>query len=224
MAPRRNKLLRAHTNDIHAWLTQLGADPRQFEWRDDNLHSPPLDELVHVPSGFFMRFYGNAPDEWGEPEIRVWLYPGLDTPREKTSVAAWSSVKPLVQRWYAALRSETEVPDLWETALGQAGMLGTGNPANNEPFTAVEQKQIAAGVDAARERLRASNLHEQTLADVNGKLDYLVDASTRMGRFDWRNVAVSVVLDIAVASAFDPNRARELFNIIVGVASKLLGA
>jgi hypothetical protein len=83
---------------------------------------------------------------------------------------------------------------------------------------------VVERVQRVRTYLVGSGVDGVALADANTKLDYLVGASRRVGRFDWWNIAVSTLIGIAVTAAFDPAQAQVLFTTILGEAIRLLGS
>jgi hypothetical protein len=80
-------------------------------------------------------------------------------------------------------------------------------------FTAEEQKQIA-------ERLRELAEHVSYMHSFSGpqiealkeRLDYLVDASGRLGRKDWLNAFIGVTLGYILVAALPPESARIIFQ------------
>jgi hypothetical protein len=66
-------------------------------------------------------------------------------------------------------------------------------------------------------------LEPDRLSDANAKLDYLIDAAERLGRFDWRQVAAGIVVSGWISAAFDPDRARTLYQLLVEPVQRLFG-
>lgn len=98
-----------------------------------------------------------------------------------------------------------------------------GDAEHNEPLTEGEILMVVERVERVRTYLVESGVTGAVLAEANAKLDYLVGAARRVGRFDWWNIAVSTLIGIAVSAAFDPDRAQVLFRTILGEAVRLLG-
>lgn len=73
----------------------------------------------------------------------------------------------------------------------------------------------------ARTYLLDAGVTGNTLAEVNGRLDYLVEAAKRSGRMDWMNIAFSVLFGIATQVASDPDRARELIQLVLTFVEQL---
>lgn len=60
-------------------------------------------------------------------------------------------------------------------------------------------------------------------ANDHAKLDYLIETSERSGRFDWAAVGFTTAWGIAVAAAFDPDRARGILETVAALVRHLLG-
>jgi len=82
---------------------------------------------------------------------------------------------------------------------------------------------IGERVDRVRGLLEVASLAPDVLADVNKKLDHLIEATDRLGRFDWRALAVGILFEAALAAAFDPSRARQMMEMVLVGLRGLLG-
>jgi hypothetical protein len=57
-----------------------------------------------------------------------------------------------------------------------------------------------------------------TVWDIErAKLDYLGDAASRVGRIDWRNAFVGVILSYILGAALPPESARSIFQTFVAL-------
>lgn len=93
-----------------------------------------------------------------------------------------------------------EAPDLWGSLAQERELLGS-EPAEavNTPFNADERSQIKRAIDEIRVYITTTySLTDEPLRRVNAKLDYLIDASTRLGRIDWKNLFVGALFSLAL--------------------------
>jgi hypothetical protein len=82
----------------------------------------------------------------------------------------------------------------------------------NTPFTPEEQQEIARRLDKlATDVSHALSLSGAQTNALEGKIDYLIEASTRLGRKDWLNNFIGVTLPFVLAAALAPEAARALF-------------
>lgn len=69
----------------------------------------------------------------------------------------------------------------------------------NVPFTAEEQVQVKRAIEEFRVYITSTySLAGEPLAKVNKKLDYLIDASTRLGRKDWKIICIGILVTLAI--------------------------
>lgn len=217
-------LLRSQRNEAFDWVVRSGFDPGAFEvgdatWGDDNpirctrfayRDTPYFFDVSTVRGTFSVR---HSP---GASEIVTY---------QMSLGSDFNSVQRPFVAWLAYLRRETEAVDLWDLYRQGPGLFFAGADIDrNEPITEAELAQITIGVERVRVYLVEQGVEGQVLADANAKLDYLIEASHRSGRFDWANIAFSTVFNIALAAAFDPERARVLFELLAAPVRRLLGS
>lgn len=68
------------------------------------------------------------------------------------------------------------------------------------------------------------SLSPEPLATVNRKLDYLIEASTRLGRIDWKNIFVGSLVGLALQQLIPAGPALgELFRVAGHLLRNVLG-
>jgi len=193
-----------HKNEIFKAIQTVGLDPRNFDLNDSGAEVRIKDRssascfIVRRESGYYVGQYvvGDGP---------VWPY----------SPCSWDTLLPRVSGWLEEARRDLDTPDLWAELQRETKLLGAGSNAvtENTLFTVEEQKQIA-------ERLRelakhVSHMHSFSGAQIEAleeKLDYLVDASGRLGRKDWLNAFIGATLGYILGAALPPESARIIFQ------------
>jgi len=120
----------------------------------------------------------------------------------------WLRVPERVARWAADVKRDADTPDLWaELLAAQGSNLTPSVPGrgDNSPFTGPEQEQLRTAIEQIRAYgLAATELAEDHRSEVEAKLDYLIAASKRTGRIDWKNIAMTVLVTTAVEVGRDP--------------------
>ena len=127
---------------------------------------------------------------------------------------SWQSLMPRVSMWLGEVKRDLETPDLWSELQREAKLLEAGSYAitENTPFTSDEQKEIAGRLDELAKYLSHTySLSRAQTQAVGEKLDYLVKASGRLGRKDWFNTFVGVILGFVLSAALAPESARNIF-------------
>jgi len=212
-------LLRTQQNKAFAWVERSGFDPSAFEvgpakWRDAQ-----CTRFAYKGSAFFFDV------STVRQSYSVRHSPGAS--ELFTHVTGFPQDFQAVERpftaWLSYLRREVEAPDLWAMVHGGPTLFSAGGVVtNNDPFTAPELAKIVEAVDRARAYLAEVGVTGDVLREANSKLDYLVAASRRSGRFDWANVAFSIAWSIALAAAFGPDQARVLFETLATAVRQLI--
>ena len=120
-----------------------------------------------------------------------------------------------VSAWLEEVKRDLETPDLWAELQREAKLLGAGSNAvtENTPFTPEEQKEIAGRLKELAKYVRKIHLLSPAQMQVlDEKLEYLVDASDRLGRKDWLNTFIGVTLGYILSVALPPEFARTIFR------------
>jgi hypothetical protein len=80
---------------------------------------------------------------------------------------------------------------------------------DNRAFTPNEKTVIAERLDEIKKYiLEGQQAQSDHVVFVDQEFSYLRNASDRLGRKDWLNVALSVLVNVAVGLALNPEKAR----------------
>jgi hypothetical protein len=116
------------------------------------------------------------------------------------------------------------VPDLWSTVSEDTHLIKLAADQDNEPFTPIQQLQFKKALDEIKAYLITHhNLTGGRLETIEGRLSYLEEAVTRMGRKDVIHIAIGVLANIATGLALDASSTRELFQFAGQIFKQLLG-
>jgi hypothetical protein len=196
-------LQKRHRNDIFQAIQAVGLDAREFDLVDSGSEvrikhrSSESCLIVRREAGYYV----------GQSVVgdgHVWPY----------SPCSWQTLIPQVSRWLEEVKHDLNTPDLWAELRREAELLGAGSNRviENTPFTPEEQQEIARRLDKlATDVSHALSLSGAQTNALEGKIDYLIEASTRLGRKDWLNNFIGVTLPFVLAAALAPEAARALF-------------
>ena len=209
------RLLQSQKNEVLLTIKESGLNPREFELVD-----PPengcITHLIHVPSGYRFRL----------SEFAVSYSPAEETRQQHIEQSNWAGKISILAKWLDYLKREVEAPDLWASLAQAQEMLGAEpTEAVNTPFSAEEQIQAKRAIEDIRIYISATySLADEPLAQVNRKLDYLIDASTRVGRKDWKVLFLGILFTLVVEQLIPSGPGlRELFGIAGHLIHQLLG-
>jgi hypothetical protein len=189
-----------HKNDIFKAIQKIGLDPREFDLDDSGTEV----RIRNKRSGSYF-IAGGRP---GHHVGRYVIGEGIEVPYE---VYSWDALLPRVDHWLQFVKLDLDTPDLWADLQREVKLLeaGSNEITDNTPFTAEEQKEIARRLDKlAKDVSQAHSLSGAETKALHAKLDYLVDASRRLGRKDWLNAFIGVTLGFILAVALPSESAR----------------
>jgi hypothetical protein len=116
------------------------------------------------------------------------------------------------------VKSDLETPDLWAELQREVTLLGARSVEliENTPFTPDEQNEIARRLQRLAGHARNTySLSPEQIRLLDEKLNYLVEASARLGRIDWLNAFVGAILGYILTAAFPPVSAGHVFDTFI---------
>lgn len=129
-------------------------------------------------------------------------------------VDEWPGQVQNVEAWARNLKREFAEPDLWSTISEEKRLAEGASQSNgNSPFSPEERQRLAQDVKEIRQFLaRTYSLNQEQAKFVDDRLHYLTEASERVGRKDWINLTLSVLMTIIISLAMPPDASRELLR------------
>ena len=128
-----------------------------------------------------------------------------------------STVKPYLD--------DLNTPDLWQTLEDTwsetIGEIDTQDYL--EPFSYDEKTRINLAIEKFQVLLVSNfNPSKETLNDIKNSLKYLSNATDKQTKFQWKILALSIVLNIAFNLALDPEKFRQLIQLFKEVFSNII--
>jgi hypothetical protein len=178
-----------------------------------------VHQFRHPETGAFFRFDWYVRYRTGL--VCEW-WPLVAGREHQASPESWDEAKEIANVWLRLVAAEAEAQDLWAIAAQQRAWLTSTPEAfeSNSPFSDSEQTAIAHHLKTIEEyTIRTYHLQEQQATFVRTQLLYLTEAAVRVGRFDWKNLAASTLLNIVMTLGLDVEKGRQL----LAFAAPLLG-
>lgn len=133
------------------------------------------------------------------------------------------SIDEIVKVFNTWLRSEAreyiedkQLPDLWEEIEAYREFItnATIPTQGSSSFTEEEKEVLRRSVQEFRQKVIESfNPSSDQEKFINGQLEYLSKAVDRLNRFDWRGLAISTLIGIAINLSVDTEKGRHLFRL-----------
>jgi hypothetical protein len=204
-------LLRSQKNEVFRLIEPTGVDLARFTWgevKSANLGDVLVSRLEY-PDDFFFFF-----DRFANGK-HVGTYSPGGQERAVTVIAEdWPAQLKNVQAWAGNLKREFAEPDLWTTISEERKLAeGASSGNDNSPFSPDERQRLAQDIHEIKEFLaRTFALNQEQAKFVDDRLHYLTEASERLGRKDWINLTLSVLMTIIMGLAMPPDASRELLR------------
>ena len=166
-------------NNLVETMQTVGLDPLQFELEENDGGQVRIKHKCS-PSCFTFRYDGGL--------ITGSSVVGDGLEWQIVPSSSWQALLPRITTWLQEVKCDIETPDKWAELQKKARLLSAAPESiiENTPFTPDEQNQIADQLQFMVERARRTySLSEAQVKALNEKLDYVVDASHRLGRKDW---------------------------------------
>jgi len=138
----------------------------------------------------------------------------------------WSQLLSGMQDWASYVRDEeADTPDLWAEVQEVPEVLAAAqaSDASNAPFTADEQVAIRSKLDEARQLIREQReqlgLTSEQIEAFDQRLDFVEEASTRLGRKDWLMMAMGAIL----SSEMPPHVIQAIVTTVIHGVAHIFG-
>jgi hypothetical protein len=223
-------LLTSQRNAVFSAIHRAGLDPALFKWAE----KPP--RLIYHPNqAYFFKFEASYPFRplrfwWGSLPLRnrVAYFPAdADGHPANIWAVTWADKFKAFKVWIELMTNEAQA-DLWSGLEQRDAFLGGAAPsqAENALFSEDEQRLIQDQIDEAKRYIRA--VHATTLDDaqveaIEAQLDYLVEATARMGRIDWKNALTGALLGLVLGNVVSYEPVRDLIAMLSRGIGHLFG-
>lgn len=216
--------MKSQKNDLLMEIKRTELDPLNFEWKKiegkKKYSDVVMDSFKYKETDYF--FAVSIQSE----HFVIAYSPGHTMLHETEPHQSWWTVVNTFIGWLGYLSREISQPDLWEELEELKKDVTFGYEFEYEvengmqQFTYQQVVQIEKGINDVR-----GYLLEQVdgNADViNHKLDYLIDASKRMGRTDWQNVFFGALVNLAINTGLDPVQRQAVLALFQSAVTGIL--
>jgi predicted Zn-dependent protease with MMP-like domain len=96
--------------------------------------------------------------------------------------------------------------------------------SDNAPFTAEQQAEIASRIDEVKALVRETfELEVGQLEGIDQKLEEIKEASTRVGRKDWRIMLYGAAFGMILTDAIQPGVVQSILEMVVHGVAHIFG-
>lgn len=206
-----------YKNQIFNYLLRMGWDINDFEIED----STEMFAIQYRDTPLCFRFYFPDSFDFFIPSY-VTYSPRWDN--DMKGRYDWSGTFLLFQDWLSkhvkSYIEDLNTLDLWDEYIKSNNAVCYKNIDfdSQENFTPEEQQQLQMSINELKGLvINKFQLQVEQQKIVNERLDYLITATTRLNKFDWKGVVVNTIISLIIALAFDSEKANqfiELFKVV----------
>lgn len=212
-----HELLTSQKNLLFESIREVGFNPAEFHWESgqSKKYRIIVSTLAHSNTGYYYVF------DHSTHHMEAEYSPGEHLRVDRTELESWSQQRETFLRWLQYLKRELESPDLWAAVSEEARLLeAASSEEDNSPFSADEKAYIISGIKEIKQYLLTAHKLDPEL--VEARLNYLAEASDRLGRKDWKNLLLSTIVSIIVTASLPSDTIREIFRFIGTVLRAIL--
>lgn len=213
-----------HTNELLKVLLAEGQDVNRFGLKELVTNYPGgIVEIRYNDSPMYFRIYpANADDFYFYKIVYSTFSPTYSEKYDNSRQLTLDEVKDDLAHWLKSeiakyIDNECDI-DYWKIIRENPFTIESIDFSKNEPFSLEEREQLQIGLEEIKV-LVAQNfgLDQSELGIVNKKIDYLIEATKRLDKTDWKGIAISTIIAIVYDLSLDEHK-RGMF---LGLFAKL---
>lgn len=228
---KKRPLLKKYKNAFFEAIRKEGLSPHVFQTSDEET------EWSDLHLYFVIELPDSGPSFWviGTTFDNRFTIKFSRFPRGDFNTYRWNKFDFVLRYFYEWLRTdvkdyldERNLPDLWSELETYRSIFNdvdiTEESSSN--FSSKEQSDIKHSIEKYKLLLEENfSPNREQSQFINEQLDYLANAVERLNRFDWRGLAISTLMGIAINLSVDTEKGKLLFSLFqqaLQTATKLL--
>jgi hypothetical protein len=135
-----------------------------------------------------------------------------------THTSNWPDTLTNFENWLTTLKRVIETPDLLRDLRRDMELFAdpADGDSGNTPLSAAEQQAVRTRLSQLRNTAQATySLSDEQMAALDAKIDYLVDASGRVGRKDWKILVVGGLFQVLLAMAIPSSIGQDIMVTVL---------
>ena len=199
-------------NDFFGAMKRAGLNPVDFYWEEQPSEGIPnliVSAIVHNSKEYFFVF-----DYCSNTRTPCFVHmsPGRDYSPQKLYLRGSNEYLTIFPEWLKLLKYELNTPDLWYELLQHRKLALTSTDIENIPFTLEEQAHLSTKLDELKLLITQSvntqhlskKANQEQIQAIEIQLKYIKSALGRIGRIDWKNLAIGALMGLITNIAIMP--------------------
>ncbi|HHX60329.1 MAG TPA: hypothetical protein GX707_06280 [Epulopiscium sp.] len=213
------ELMISQKNQLLEIIKRRELDPFNFEWGKEVGRKEKISCLEYKDTEYLFGV------KISEGNFNCLYSPGYNIRYETETQYSWNDTVQCFSKWLTYLAREISQPDLWEQLekIKEFSDIEYELEDNMQQFTHQEFKQIQAGIEGIKGYLlNVVNNDDEDSKIINGKLDYLIESSERMGKKDWANIFYGTMVSLSISLALDPGQGQAMYQLFKNAVSGII--
>ncbi len=207
------KLLVSQKNALFNIIEGKNLTPSLFSWNNissDLVKTDTADVLTYNESDFGFIF------ETGRGGGIYCMYtPGKEEINENSYPGSWDGVLASFRKWLDYLKREIVLEDKWKRLKEEIELIGFKSEQDNNRFSFKEVKEIENKIELLKSKIgQIENLSSDSILVINDKLDFLVEQSKVLTKFDWKSFFIGTMLNIVISFMIPPDVSKAIWGAI----------
>ena len=211
-----------YKNELYHIISENGLEPRDFEITEITEHELPTTLLTYKKTQFKF-IIRNSHQSYELFDYQFTLYGpefSLSGIYPNDEFTYFETVANEFEEWineniHKYIEDQNEV-DLWQQLKSGNRTLDIDNIDfnNKDDFKRDEKKQINLAMNELKLLIQRNfHINDSELEIINDRLNYLVDATDRLNKYDWKSLVISTLISISIALSLDTEKGKLLFEL-----------
>ncbi|MDC8098605.1 hypothetical protein [Chryseobacterium rhizosphaerae] len=218
-------MLKKYKNEVYQIIKEIfSLDTNRFTISDFEERQSPVTEIKVVDSEMRFHFF-NPMSSWEQFRYRYTAFRPILSITEfipnNSQILNKDETFKHFENWIknhaAPFIEEMDSIDHWSNFQFEQNIFSLldANALDNAPFTIHQIQYITSSTNVLRESIaEIINPTEMQMQYITERLDYLVDATERLGKFDWYGVFLSTLISIAINMGVDTGTPQVLYELV----------
>jgi len=217
-----------YKNQLFDLITKKGYSPDDFTLKEEGGEGKTTIFYKKTRFYFIIRNSSESYDEFDYSFVRYAPDFPVSAIFPQQGWDSFNSVLQVFSNWLLYNIQEFEAdefePDLWsEYKKGNSSLnFNEIDFSDKSNFSESERKQVSMAINELK-LLISKNFdtiaEEQIL--VNERLDYLIESSNKLNKFDWKSLVISTIIGIATTLTLDVEKGKLLYELFRQVFSNV---
>ncbi|MDR6546546.1 hypothetical protein J2810_002605 [Chryseobacterium rhizosphaerae] len=218
-------MLKKYKNEVYQIIKEkFNLDTGRFTITDFEERQSPITEIKVIDSEMCFQFF-NPFSSWEQFRYRYTAFRPILSISEfipnNSQILNEDETFKHFENWIrnhaVPFIEEMDSIDRWNNFQFEQNIftLLDANILDNAPFTTHQIQYITSSTNVLRESIvERINPTEAQMQYIMERLDYLVDATDRLGKFDWYGVFLSTLISIAINMGVDTGTPQVLYELV----------